>query len=198
MRFLQRLMPSPSPLTTLRPHTLGWLAAALLATGCQTQPRSQDDVPAPPMITTLADSNPATTAAPAATAPAPLLEAVALASGEHPEQALDWAGTYQAILPCNGCRGVAISVQLRADHTAVVRERRIGEPHDGTITPSFRGSFHFSRSHPGLIALTEAGISLPAYHFWVSEGWIELRDRRTGQRLGASDAYRLPKTSTSH
>lgn len=206
MRFLQRSMYFSRTLTTLRPQALGWMAAALLAAGCQTQPT----LPAASAAAVPGVTN-ASAPAPASPAPAPLLgaglaldsnptsllHASTLAPHERPEHVLDWVGTYQAIFPCNGCRGVAISVQLRADHTAVVRERRVGEPHDGTITPSFVGSFHFSSSHPNLIALTEPGISLPAYHFWVSEGWIELRDRRTGQRLSANDTFRMPKTSAA-
>lgn len=151
------------------------LGTAVLLAGCQS-PQQTEEVPPVPRVDQMM--------------------AQAAASGESAENMLDWAGTYQAILPCNGCAGVAISVQLRSNKTALVRERRLGEPHQGSITPTFQGNFRFSTENPSLIALIDPGYTLPAYHFFVGENWIEMRDRRTGAALTHTTTYRLQKTST--
>jgi len=113
-----------------------------------------------------------------------------------PQTMLDWAGTYQAILPCNGCPGIAMSVQLRADQTAVVRERRLGGEAEPTPAETYQGPFHFDPPASSMVTLVKNAES-PAYRFFVSEGWIELRDRHTGAALTSTPAYRLRKTSLS-
>lgn len=102
---------------------------------------------------------------------------------------LDWAGTYQAVLPER-----AISVQLRDDRTAVVRERSL----DGTGAPvyvTYQGPFRFDPAGGSLITLSESPEAQPVYRFFVGENWIELRDRASGAPLPQAQHYRLKKTS---
>lgn len=146
------------------------LATAALLAGCQSPPPTEN-VP-PPRIDLLGRT--------------PL--------GDVPQTMLDWAGTYQAILPCNDCPGIAMSVQLRADHTAVVRERRLGGNAEPTPAQTYQGPFRFDPPAGSVVMLGHDAAS-PAYRFFVAEGWIELRDRHSGAALSSPLAYRLRKTS---
>lgn len=146
------------------------LATAALLAGCQSPPPTEN-VP-PPRIDLLGRT--------------PL--------GDVPQTMLDWAGTYQAILPCNDCPGIAMSVQLRADQTAVVRERRLGGNAEPTPTQTYQGPFRFDPPAGSVVMLGHDAAS-PAYRFFVAEGWIELRDRHSGAALSSPLAYRLRKTS---
>ena len=130
-------------------------------------------------------------------APPPRLEEQAQQAlqGDTPETMLDWNGTYQALLPCNGCDGIAISVQLRGDKTAVVRERRVGGDLSRTLEPTYTGPFSFDPVGGSLISLRRTTQEPVAYKFFVAEGWIEMRERATGAALGPSHMYRLRKTS---
>ena len=149
-----------------------WTAAAVMGlAACNSKPITEN-VP-PPQIADLV----ATTA-----------------MGDGPENMLDWAGTYQAVLPCNGCPGTAISVQLRPDRTAIVRERGLGT-HAGQSARTYSGAFRFDPPGGSLITLSKHAQESPAYRFFVAERWIELRDRSTGAALSQSAAYRLRKTS---
>lgn len=146
------------------------LATAALLAGCQSPPPTEN-VP-PPRIDLLGRT--------------PL--------GDVPQTMLDWAGTYQAILPCNDCPGIAMSVQLRADQTAVVRERRLGGNAEPTPAQTYQGPFRFDPPAGSVVMLGHDAAS-PAYRFFVAEGWIELRDRHSGAALSSPLAYRLRKTS---
>ena len=109
--------------------------------------------------------------------------------GDSPENMLDWPGTYQAVLPQR-----AISVQLRDDRTAVVRERSLdttGEP----VNFTYQGPFRFDPAGGSLITLSESPEAQPAYRFFVGENWIELRDRASGAPLPQEQHFRLKKTS---
>ena len=146
-------------------------SAALLA-GCQSKPVTEN-VP-PPVIEQLLPSIPV---------------------GDVPENMLDWAGTYQAILPCHGCPGIAVSVQLRQDKIAVVRERRMGESLEHALVPTYKGAFRFDSPRGSMVTLSKDASEPPAYKFFVSEGWIEMRERGTGKPLSQQPVYRLRKVS---
>ena len=88
-----------------------------------------------------------------------------------------------------------MSVQLREDHTAVVRERKLGSDIEKAPDQTYKGAFYFDSPHGSLITLSTSAQEAPAYKFWVSEGWIELRERSTGNALPQSSLYRLRKTS---
>lgn len=113
-------------------------------------------------------------------------------------QALDpeWAGTYQAVLPCHHCPGTAIRVQLRPDMTATVRERRLGTPTEEGAAQTYQGPFRWSqRAQESLITLGQPQDRVPAYQFAISASGLELRERTTGAPLSPSAMYRLRKTS---
>lgn len=115
--------------------------------------------------------------------------------GNAPEHMRNWQGTYQTVLPCNGCPGIAISVQLLGPQTAVVRERRLGSEADPAVpSQTYSGPFHFDPPGGPLITLGQ-GQEAPAYRFWVANGWIEMRERATGAPLPQSALFRLRKTS---
>ena len=148
------------------------VASAALLAGCQSKPLTEN-VP-PPVIDQLMPSIPV---------------------GDVPENMLDWAGTYQAILPCHGCPGIAVSVQLRQDKTAVVRERRMGESLEHALVPTYKGAFRFDSLESSMVTLSKDASEPPAYKFFVAEGWIEMRERGTGKPLSQQPVYRLRKVS---
>lgn len=164
------------PHTLLSRHFLGWKALALTASfwlaGCASQAVTEN-VP-PPQIADLTSAK---------------------SVGDSAETSLDWPGTYQALLPCRDCAGIAISVQLRADKTAVVRERRMGGDLDKVVEPTYTGPFSFDPAGGSLISLRHTAQTPAVYRFFVGEEWIEMRERTTGTSLSPSNMYRLRKTS---
>lgn len=165
------------PHTALRRFSLTTLTtctAMLWLAGCAA-PQPVENVPPPPSIESYEH---------------------AAADAHTAQNALDWAGTYQTVLPCYGCAGTAISVQLRSDMTAIVRERRLGTPGEQGVAFTYRGPFRFGQGeNANLITLGESHERVPAYRFFVSEGWIELRERSTGAKLSESAMYRLRQTN---
>lgn len=159
----------------IRPaFTLGMLtlSSVLWLAGCASQPVTEN-VPPPPRLDELQNIQ---------------------HSGDAPQNMLDWPGTYQAVLPCNGCPGIAISVQLRENRTAIVRERRLGSDIEKDVAQTYNGPFRFDRPGSSNITLAQANEST-AYRFFVSEGWIEMRARDSGEPLPQSTLFRLRKTS---
>lgn len=128
--------------------------------------------------------------------PPPRIDQIMATPGEAPETMLDWAGSYQAVLPCIDCPGIAIHVQLRADQTALVRERRMGPESSQSLATTYSGPFRFDPPGGSLIHLRSQPQQPAAYTFFVSEGWIELRERNTGAVLQPVATYRLRKTSS--
>lgn len=130
-------------------------------------------------------------------APPPRIDQLApqLRLSHAPEHALDWAGTYQAVLPCNGCAGIAMRVQLRSDQTAVVHERRMGGSLDHAPAPTYTGPFRFDPPGSSAITLRHSAQAAPVYQFLVGEGWIEIRERSTATAQLPHATYRLLKTS---
>lgn len=110
------------------------------------------------------------------------------------ETVLDWPGTYQAVVPCRSCPGVAISVQLRAGKTALIRERYIGQANARPLQ-TYSGSFYFDPVNPGMIVMGQPGRPEAAARFFLSENYLELRDPVTGAPMANSAQYRLQKTS---
>lgn len=113
---------------------------------------------------------------------------------DGPQHMLDWPGTYQAILPCNDCPGVAISVQLRSNQTATVRERKLGNAPEQEVVTTYQGPFRFDAPGGSLITLGQPQAST-AYRFFVSEGWLEMRARDSGAPVPQNTLFRLRKTS---
>lgn len=106
------------------------------------------------------------------------------------------AGTYQAVLPCNNCPGIAIIVQLRADQTASVRERRFGGDGPAAAITTYTGPFKFDPPGGSMISLRPDSQAPIAYRFMVGDDWIEMRDRNSSAPLSGQATYRLKKTST--
>ena len=88
----------------------------------------------------------------------------------------------------------AISVQLRDDRTAVVRERSLDSA-GAPVNFTYQGPFRFEPAGGSLITLSKSPEAQPAYRFFVGENWIELRDRASGAPLPQAQHYRLKKTS---
>ncbi|REC42002.1 copper resistance protein NlpE [Chryseobacterium pennipullorum] len=60
--------------------------------------------------------------------PAPadsLTTATPKAVGDTSENALDWAGTYEAVVPCADCPGIKTSLTLNYDKTFIINEEYI-------------------------------------------------------------------------
>lgn len=116
-----------------------------------------------------------------------------VADAHSAETSLDWAGTYQGLLPCDDCPGIAMAVQLRADKSVVIREREVGGPMRTTL----KGFMHFDPEQPSIVVMTDPLLPPAARRFFVGEGWIELREPDTGAPLDPAnpEQYRLRKSS---
>ena len=126
-------------------------------------------------------------------APPPACEGL---HADRPENTLDWVGHYKTVMPCLDCKGVVLSVSLRADKTAVVSESRIEETSTTAAQTTYSGPFFFGSLNPHLILLSSASNSAPRYQFFIGENWIELRNRATGRPLSHDNSSRLPKINS--
>ena len=164
---------APTTAFDLFPRTGLFVLCALLLVGCNHKPIT---VNAPPPSIDQLSSLPA--------------------KAEVAEPLKQVVGTYQAVLPCHNCPGIAIIVQLRGDQTAVVRERRFGGDTPAAATPTYTGPFKFDPPGGRMISLRASSQTPVAYRFMVGEDWIEMRDRNTSAPLSAEPTYRLKKTSS--
>lgn len=153
------------------------LACAAFLAGCESRPITANAPP--PSLQEQALATPS--AAPVAdTAPTPA----------------GWSGSYQSIMPCSNCNGIAMSVQLREDMTVMVRTRYLHA--DGTPAKVHSQSWPFRFDPPGsnMITVGTPDTHMPAaYRFLLGEGWIELRHHQTGAAGFPRSQYRLRKTS---
>ena len=153
-------------------HTGVFVLCALVLAGCNHKPVTANAPP--PSITQLT-----------------ALPATAQASAQMKQL----AGTYQAVLPCHNCPGIAIIVQLRADQTASVRERRFGGDGPASATTTYTGPFKFDPPGGSMISLRQGSQAPIAYRFMVGDDWIEMRERNSSAPLSGQATYRLKKTS---
>lgn len=54
-------------------------------------------------------------------------DTIVKSSTHNASNALDWQGTYEGILPCADCEGIATSIQLKSDMTYILKVSYLGE-----------------------------------------------------------------------
>lgn len=105
-----------------------------------------------------------------------------LVSDEHSsENSLDWAGTYEGIIPCADCPGIETKLTLNKDKTyelSVLYQDRDKKP---TVT---KGSFSFDATG-NLITLDNAGNNVS---YKVKEGCLAMLDSDKKEIEGALKA----------
>jgi heat shock protein HslJ len=101
---------------------------------------------------------------------------------------LDWAGTYQGVLPCADCEGIDTRLTLASDGTYQIRTRYLGK--SDTV---FWASGSFAWNEAGAI-VTLAGQEEGASRYQVVENALIQLDRDGGRIEGAlAERYRLAK-----
>ena len=87
------------------------------------------------------------------------------------EIALDWSGTYGGVFPCADCEEIQVQLELLPNKTYKLMQEYV------TNRPSNR------------VFETNADNSV----YFVGEGYIEARDRQTGQPMSTKLNYKLSK-----
>ncbi|MBK1780082.1 copper resistance protein NlpE N-terminal domain-containing protein [Advenella sp. WQ 585] len=105
------------------------------------------------------------------------------------EIALDWNGTYEGIFPCASCEGIKMKLELLPNKTyKLIQEYITNRPGDKVFETS--GKFEFDKTSPSLIRLDDNAENSV---YFVGEGYIEARDRQTGQPMSTKLNYKLNK-----
>lgn len=105
------------------------------------------------------------------------------------EIALDWSGTYGGVFPCADCEEIQVQLELLPNKTYKLMQEYV------TNRPSNRvfetnGKFEFDQNNPSLIRLDDKADNSV---YFVGEGYIEARDRQTGQPMSTRLNYKLIK-----
>lgn len=112
---------------------------------------------------------------------------VAVVDAAHQAQnALDWGGVYQGVLPCASCGGIETELALQYDGNYVLRQTYLTEAPFALQT---RGRFDW-QSNGSVVVLDDENHS----RFFVAEGRLWQLDAQ-GQRISGAlaDAYVLQK-----
>lgn len=132
-------------------------------TACNDKPDSKDSVP--PIVEQPATSTASSPIETQATQVAPTTSAI----GDTTENALDWAGSYEGVLPCADCEGIQVELELDSDKTYELKETYLGKGNQSVET---KGSFQFDAKNPTQIILDEKA---QARRFFIGEGFAEAR-----------------------
>ncbi len=101
---------------------------------------------------------------------------------------LDWWGTYQGVVPCADCEGIATTLILNQDNTYVLRVSYLGKG-DGNMT-EVSGPWRWKT---GNIAILN-GETFGPDQFFVSEGYVVQLDMEGNRITGdLADKYILKK-----
>lgn len=90
-----------------------------------------------------------------------------LDAAHNSRNSLDWAGTYEGVLPCADCPGITVRLVLREDGSYAVTRRYIGRSVDQSIE---RGTFTWLPGGNAIKLESKAG----AIRFAVGEGRLAL------------------------
>ena len=111
---------------------------------------------------------------------------VALPTGDTSENSLDWAGTYEATLPCADCDGLKTVLTLNADKTFTLNQEYLGK---GTKSED-KGSFEWN-TEGNQIILNGKG---EQYRYKVGENQLIQLDQQGQEITGATkDLYVFKK-----
>ena len=114
-------------------------------------------------------------------------ETVSVAVGDNSKNALDWEGLYSAILPCDDCGGVQISVDLSANGFYKMKEVYFGKDDANT---DVSGKITWSREGNSITV----GEGENVKKFLVGEGVLFMLDKDGNRMTGEQpDSYSLVK-----
>ncbi len=102
------------------------------------------------------------------------------------ENSLDWAATYEGVLPCADCEGIKTTVELKDDLSYHLREEYINKD----LVNEQNGSFNWNAEGNTVTLNTKEG----AYKFFVGEEQIKFLDQAGQEITGTlADHYILKK-----
>lgn len=114
---------------------------------------------------------------------------VALPLGDTSQNALDWDGTYQGVLPCASCEGIETRLELRDDGSYHLVTVYLGEEPDN----QFEQQGKFAWDEQGRVIKLDAPEG-EAVYFKVEENAVRQLDQDAEQISGPlADHYRLNK-----
>ena len=109
---------------------------------------------------------------------------VTVAAGDNSKNSLDWEGLYSAILPCDDCGGIQVSVDLLSNGTYKMKQVYFGKENSDT---DVSGKIEWSKDG-GVITAGEK-------KFLVGEGVLFLLDKEGNKMTGElPDSYTLVKS----
>ena len=115
-------------------------------------------------------------------------ESSSVIAGDNSKNSLDWEGSYSAILPCDDCGGIQISVDLNVDGTYKMKEVYFGKEDSDT---DVSGKLTWDKGGNSITV----GEGQSEKKFLVGEGMLYMLDKdgnkMTGEQL---DSYALVKT----
>ena len=113
-----------------------------------------------------------------------------IAMGDTTENALDWNGEYEGILPCADCEGIKTELELKNDKTYELSQEYLGKGQGNKN--EVKGTFKFDANTPSIIVLDQAGDNRK---FFIGEGFAEARTVETGEAITGPMAqhYKLTK-----
>lgn len=113
----------------------------------------------------------------------------ALPQGDTSQNALDWDGTYQGVLPCASCEGIETRLELRDDGSYHLVTVYLGEEPDNQFEQ--QGKFHWDEQ--GRVIKLDAPEG-EAVYFKVEENAVRQLNQEAEQISGPlADHYRLNK-----
>ncbi len=116
------------------------------------------------------------------------IDSVAFFEEHNARNSLDYAGTYQGVLPCADCEGIAVEIRIFYDSSFEKSIEYLGK---GAEAREFSGKYNWNDAG-NTIALQ--GLELPNQYFVAEERLIHLDS--DGQRISGdlADHYVLKKT----
>lgn len=99
-------------------------------------------------------------------------------SVHNSQNSLDWAGTYESILPCADCEGIETRLSLEYDNTYELQRRYLGKESDNVFTST--GSFEWNEEGSIITLLNEHKSSSASY--FVGENYVVHLDNE-GERI---------------
>lgn len=110
--------------------------------------------------------------------------------GDNAENALDWNGEYEGVLPCADCEGIKTELELKNDKSYELSQEYLGKGKGNEY--KVKGTFKFDSSNSSIIVLDQAAENRK---FFVGEGFVEARAVDTGEAITGplAEHYKLKK-----
>lgn len=119
------------------------------------------------------------------------MESITPAIGDTSQNALDWNGVYEGVLPCADCEGIKTTITLNQDLTFIKQIQYLGKDNE---VLEIKGNFRWNETGS---RITLKGITNAPNQFIVGENVLIQLDMK-GDRISGEleDKYILTKTDT--